>query len=92
MHTHEEALGKDCPWNMLESQYPQLFLILALRIYDPYRFHPGGCPGRGLLEIANEAVDENWAVCFDEYDYVIGCGHDCEGILSSSLHGYCRSL
>lgn len=91
MPANSEAMDKDAPRLMLESERSELLLILVLRIHDSDRFRIGSCAGNGFLETADAEIYEDGSLCHDEYDYVVGYCYDSEGDVSAIVHGHYRS-
>ena len=57
MHSDTEIMGEDVAWIMLESECPELLLLLAVRIHHTHRRCASDSTCRCFLESSDEAVD-----------------------------------
>ena len=92
MLTNPKAVAEEHGWDLLESECAELLFVLAVRIHYAHRRCLGNRASRRVLEASDEAVDQDWYVCPDEYDHAFSDCHYHQRRISPSFHRYRRSM
>lgn len=90
MHSYTKAVVQDDAWKMLGPSYPERLFILAVRVYDIYRYRASSSSCYSFLEAADETIDEDRLVRTHVNDNVVGHSHNHKRHLPPSLYGHDR--